>query len=151
MWRWSSSLIRPFGLLFVFSTYVEVILTMTWTTLLRSCVLHVCGGDPSMPIKLRFNCLCSPRMWRWSQQSQLKQQSQLVFSTYVEVILRNERDENGNLSVLHVCGGDPNFVTSITSTRLCSPRMWRWSSKIFTKKLTGRVFSTYVEVILRNL
>ena len=54
-----------------------------------------------------------------------------VFSTYVEVILFRLGIQAVLISILHVCGGDPNS--------LIEPRY------------KTNVFSTYVEVILRRL
>ena len=48
----------------VFSTYVEVILTVETDDGVEESILHVCGGDP---IKLGFReamRVYSPRMWR---------------------------------------------------------------------------------------
>ena len=48
----------------VFSTYVEVILTLIENSLIGLCILHVCGGDPDLK---KLYCSLdeySPRMWR---------------------------------------------------------------------------------------
>ena len=37
----------------------------------------------------------------------LAQHNQPVFSTYVEVILKNARFRESQKGILHVCGGDP--------------------------------------------
>ena len=71
--------------LLVFSTYVEVILDWSILGAVFASILHVCGGDPIPPIRLRASKSCilhvcggdpyrlancndsskySPRMWR---------------------------------------------------------------------------------------
>ena len=71
----------------VFSTYVEVILTLPSLLKLARCILHVCGGDPQRQPFQRLN--------------------QIVFSTYVEVILDMAKQLCLMSRILHVCGGDP--------------------------------------------
>ena len=46
MWRWSYEWIDKGLLDDVFSTYVEVILSVRVILLKDRCILHVCGGDP---------------------------------------------------------------------------------------------------------
>ncbi len=46
MWRWSLNRQGVPSKHFVFSTYVEVILTCSWCWWRYWCILHVCGGDP---------------------------------------------------------------------------------------------------------
>ena len=46
MWRWSSFQVNIAFVLYVFSTYVEVILTMSCNSVIFLGILHVCGGDP---------------------------------------------------------------------------------------------------------
>ena len=53
---------------------------------------------------------------------------QAVFSTYVEVIPPVQNFTPTLISILHVCGGDPQFDHNV----------YKWKE----------VFSTYVEVIL---
>ena len=72
----------------------------------------------------------------------------MVFSTYVEVIPKWINHVNVNLSILHVCGGDPSDKTLTKSSSMYSPRMWRWSCQCLKSTLSYLVFSTYVEVIL---
>ena len=67
--------------------------------------LHVCGGDP---VK---------RTQRLSRR--------LVFSTYVEVILKDIARKLAGECFLHVCGGDPSNCLHVASGSLFSPRMWR--------------------------
>ena len=86
VWRWSprSSALKTSNM--VFSTCVEVILTLKVNFELLSGILHVCGGDPyniRSLIKLRWY---SPRVWRWSYGWNHQKRSLEVFSTCVEVI-----------------------------------------------------------------
>ena len=78
----------------------------------------------------------------------LYQQSFSVFSTYVEVILKLLRENVGIKGFLHVCGGDPKWLRTLTIQNKFSPRMWRWSYDARDSTLMINVFSTYVEVIL---
>ena len=90
----------------------------------------------------------SPRMWRWSWVDLTKMVWEVVFSTYVEVILKENIDIQVGTSFLHVCGGDPSDNPDTAQFREFSPRMWRWSSCSFSANQSQTVFSTYVEVIL---
>ena len=87
MWRWSyaSSINAP--KLIVFSTYVEVILFQKRLAVASYCILHVCGGDPNPSHTSVLVVSYSPRMWRWSSSFNRVVGIQVVFSTYVEVIL----------------------------------------------------------------
>ena len=71
-----------------------------------------------------------------------------MFSTYVEMILWSPSLSAQDLSVLHVCGDDPEFKDFISTKERCSPRMWRWSLIRRLEYQCGLVFSTYVEMIL---
>ena len=48
----------------VFSTYVEVILSMADQIAARNSILHVCGGDPKQETSQPLPDKYSPRMWR---------------------------------------------------------------------------------------
>ena len=111
-------------------------------------ILHVCGGDPNVVGHIHTAISYSPRMWRWSRQSQTNQTFDRVFSTYVEVILLSRKIFYLKQCILHVCGGDPRGDACQLSWWVYSPRMWRWSSWKLSNLLTKIVFSTYVEVIL---
>ena len=135
-------------MIWVFSTYVEVILRLGSKFFINVSVLHVCGGDPNLQHMLALGYWCSPRMWRWSRWRSCRSQQCSVFSTYVEVILLKIRNCFVNWSVLHVCGGDPFASICACIWSKCSPRMWRWSWIFVTPVSQDSVFSTYVEVIL---
>ena len=66
MWRWSYHREYSVSTKKVFSTYVEVIPKWTFYLILVIRILHVCGGDPVLPVQHRFGVAYSPRMWRWS-------------------------------------------------------------------------------------
>ena len=87
-------------------------------------------------------------MWRWSLVKYNAGALKIVFSTYVEMILRLQHVVLLMVRVLHVCGDDPRLWSLQTLYGRCSPRMWRWSllAKIFLSY--SFVFSTYVEMIL---
>ena len=71
----------------------------------KPCFLHVCGGDPNI---FRGQNLGA-----------------LVFSTYVEVILKLAVRALFPNGFLHVCGGDPGFANAKATGDAFSPRMWR--------------------------
>ena len=89
-------------------------------------------------------------MWRWSWIWLLSLWSLKVFSTYVEVIPVQMLLGHANISILHVCGGDPWIVEGAIMWQVYSPRMWRWSQQKLQADELVRVFSTYVEVILSS-
>ena len=74
----------------------------------------------------------------------------MVFSTYVEVILYGYFRKRQPSSILHVCGGDPMAFRYYIFGVAYSPRMWRWSHSAYRFHLNQKVFSTYVEVILKH-
>ena len=169
MWRWSSHSYSQFRKQKVFSTYVEVIPIITINSELPNGILHVCGGDPNGRIIRIVSILYSPRMWRWSWQAptihfswccilhvcggdptslQVIHGDHLVFSTYVEVILRLLWPYWFGVGILHVCGGDPIDTFFGSWLQVHSPRMWRWSHAYDQMAADQAVFSTYVEVIL---
>ena len=127
MWRWSLRLKTGLKVSMVFSTYVEVILFAIANCWSGSCILHVCGGDPSSNHTRNSCCEYSPRMWRWSRCLHFQKRSFNVFSTYVEVILIIYFCWSFEECILHVCGGDPKVDLDATNQNVYSPRMWRWS------------------------
>ena len=149
MWRWSYAL-RPFcSHAIVFSTYVEMILALCKPTPVAVGILHVCGDDPVIS-PATISCIrYSPRMWRWSYRHEFQQNHGRVFSTYVEMILKQTSTIYCRNCILHVCGDDPNIVSSVLFIDLYSPRMWRWSWSWFYQMCGIWVFSTYVEMILK--
>ena len=147
MWRWSSLKLQVGDTLCVFSTYVEVIPLRLCFIHVKCSILHVCGGDPK-GIKASHNFFkYSPRMWRWSLYVSRSNDRNSVFSTYVEVILTLALACLVFVSILHVCGGDPNFTAQVINSNKYSPRMWRWSLYWSLEMTSHWVFSTYVEVI----
>ena len=149
MWRWSWTHGSLALSLKVFSTYVEVILDIYLFGGNGDGFLHVCGGDPRIEHLITHNELFSPRMWRWSWTHGSLALSLKVFSTYVEVIPNSLNSVLSRSGFLHVCGGDPEPTTAIINVPAFSPRMWRWSYERFILQRMKKVFSTYVEVILR--
>ena len=129
MWRWSLFKNIFSCIFWVFSTYVEVILENVFSRMMEYSILHVCGGDPDSERCNNRAGAYSPRMWRWSSAHNAIQIGNMVFSTYVEVILDHDNRTSNSSCILHVCGGDPAFKVTSFSLIL--------------------VFSTYVEVILK--
>ena len=147
MWRWSRLWQQCFSWIWVFSTYVEVILNSFSFNDWIASILHVCGGDPSIACFNQLWIVYSPRMWRWSRTLKPIVTDYGVFSTYVEVILKGEITWQIQLCILHVCGGDPVTIIFCMTNFMYSPRMWRWSSIPKILPTLCMVFSTYVEVI----
>ena len=131
VWRWSYSLIALVAITEVFSTCVEVIL------------IRIIGRCARVTY--------SPRVWRWSQYLTHQPQNHQVFSTCVEVILSFNKTINGVSCILHVCGGDPIAVPTVSVGTVYSPRVWRWSFTRLCKTINTKVFSTCVEVIPDHL
>ena len=131
--------------------YVGVILWymsihQSWTS-----VPHVCGGDPELE-ENRFDYdKCSPCMWGWSSSVHESYLALFVFPMYVGVILLVRIRYNNNLSVPHVCGGDPNVHGLVLVSNVCSPCMWGWSYVSDNRQYLSYVFPMYVGVILANL
>ena len=151
MWRWSWQHASLQNWLWVFSTYVEVILRRLFKGKTAICILHVCGGDPESSILTLCRSRYSPRMWRWSLTYLTGHVRGTVFSTYVEVIPNAGRQTFLQVGILHVCGGDPKSGWPLFSNLVYSPRMWRWSLTVLYLEHVITVFSTYVEVILKEL
>ena len=109
---------------------MEVILIQNISKRKSVSILHVCGGDPQF----------DHNVYKWKE----------VFSTYVEVILSAKCAFLFWWSILHVCGGDPVRLWEFFLL-MYSPRMWRWSLYHNLFLIFGIVFSTYVEVIPKNV
>ena len=132
MWRWSLLRVcKPVNKP-IFSTYVEVILSSSGLNLKSGNFLHVCGGDPYSMINCCIRSLFSPRMWRWSWKRGIDQCCVRIFSTYVEVILISGAGGSATYDFLHVCGGDPDSWKSNEKKKGFSPRMWRWSYRVWS-------------------
>ena len=148
MWRWSYRSISYVLHMPVFSTYVEMILYYIFFVVFIVCILHVCGDDPCFGLPARLYASYSPRMWRWSPYPTNAPSTIIVFSTYVEMILKMTTYSLIYTSILHVCGDDPIASRRHLKRTRYSPRMWRWSYYHPTSIHNCLVFSTYVEMIL---
>ena len=147
MWRWSSILSFCQLESTLFSTYVDLFSVRWYFIGCVSCILHVCGGDPTKTTVVFKSCLYSPRMWRWSSQFYVSYTKKSVFSTYVEVILSLAQITLTTNSILHVCGGDPDGGPVGMQAVAYSPHMWRWSSLRPWPGKSLNVFSTHVESV----
>ena len=150
MWRWSYSWSNEPQIGFVFSTYVEMILSFVHILRKWACILHVCGDDPLCLYDIRWYKKYSPRMWRWSNILIRIFYWSSVFSTYVEMILPEFNLLTLIIGILHVCGDDPIPAFNLSQRLEYSPRMWRWSWKEWMILSYLVVFSTYVEMILKT-
>ncbi len=109
----------------IFSTYVEVFLSLEYLHQLISNFLHVCGG-----VSKRINegltvFLFSPRMWRCFPLQRPLRLRLSIFSTYVEVFLKTSRINGCATDFLHVCGGVSALKSIADIENTFSPRMWR--------------------------
>ena len=127
MWRWSYLIEVERKWNDVFSTYVEMILSVPDWTISSVRILHVCGDDPEIDEDIRVKKEYSPRMWRWSLSLNNLISVCRVFSTYVEMILVHHTGSFQNKGILHVCGDDPRLGVFLLWKIMYSPRMWRWS------------------------
>ena len=127
VWRWSQSLWNLMYLSSVFSTCVEVIPFQFRSLYQNMCILHVCGGDPFIACFSTYIHKYSPRVWRWSRTNVDPNPQGIVFSTCVEVIPLGDAMRTQIGGILHVCGGDPEWIILFTENNWYSPRVWRWS------------------------
>ena len=114
----------------VFSTSVEVFLSVAQFCDVDSSLLHVRGGVSFSSCQVGIRCL--------------------VFSTSVEVFPRASTASGCSGRLLHVRGGVSYTVHGFTEDNMSSPRPWRCFliSKAFTSQM--KVFFTSVEVFPRT-
>ena len=105
MWRCFSLAQRSQSLHRVFSTYVEVFLTLEEAYQLDESFLHVCGGVSIGNFPNSTKSSFSPRMWRCFSRGNPNLRYACVFSTYVEVFPKVLLQNAETPSFLHVCGG----------------------------------------------
>ena len=138
------------GLYQVFSTHVEVFPEDKKFLTSKVSFLHARGGVSRLRT---LNCLTvkfSPRTWRCFRHRLLCLHRQGVFSTHVEVFLLADYDSNGAWCFLHARGG-VSFIFDIGCFNLgFSPRTWRCFPSRNRPQGHDRVFSTHVEVFLRD-
>ena len=149
VWRWSRRRSPFYDSQGVFSTSVEVIPMNCNYSATVNCILHECGGDPMEDYKIQQELGYSPRVWRWSFLAPFVYKFLWVFSTSVEVILRELHKGKQVYGILHECGGDPVAAFKLRIIILYSPRVWRWSHTSRWLYVYLPVFSTSVEVILK--
>ena len=147
VWRWSYGICHHHKGKSVFSTSVEVIPPTPASETKKNCILHECGGDPQQYLESLFITLYSPRVWRWSLDTNPSHYKDDVFSTSVEVILGKLFVFKNPNCILHECGGDPGYKRAFDTGIVYSPRVWRWSWGGDAVKSFQNVFSTSVEVI----
>ena len=87
-------------------------------------------------------------MWGWSPRKEAGHNAQLVFPTYVGLILGFYSLCLNGLCIPHVCGVDPNTMYSWRVPVEYSPRMWGWSCTCWDHAKRNGVFPTYVGLIL---
>ena len=132
----------------IFSTYVEVFLSISRLVVLCLNFLHVCGGVSNEIIRENYDTSFSPRMWRCFRFTAWWQIGRVIFSTYVEVFPRRTSLRRAIQHFLHVCGGVSGLRESWKCPYKFSPRMWRCFQAGVSFIYRSLIFSTYVEVFL---
>ena len=125
-WRCFHHWYRAWRLVRVFSTSVEVFLNGKSGMAKTYSLLHVRGGVSGVDLSRAFGLQSSPRPWRCFLHPRAGRHRWLVFSTSVEVFLRNW------------------LATGIAPES--SPRPWRYFCRVLHCALQSKVFSTSVEV-----
>ena len=150
MWRCFRKLNRCGVFREIFSTYVEVFPLTYDNEHLPPDFLHVCGGVSVYESQAFSLTGFSPRMWRCFLELIDQIARAKIFSTYVEVFLFAWRAGSHCVNFLHVCGGVSLQDSLPVSTGEFSPRMWRCFPKKTGLKRPVKIFSTYVEVFLKQ-
>ena len=132
----------------IFSTYVEVFLSLYARSIAFSDFLHVCGGVSNRGFYVSERNIFSPRMWRCFRIGDGFAGSGEIFSTYVEVFPSRIQTKTQRFHFLHVCGGVSLIYNEWFRDEKFSPRMWRCFQCLIETTLRLAIFSTYVEVFL---
>ena len=106
-WRSTEDAGNSFDHFQVFSTCVEVNLTMTGESEFPARLLHVRGGQPLVDDGLEVVVMSSPRAWRSTVRASPAELGNHVFSTCVEVNPQHTRKSTRSPCLLHVRGGQP--------------------------------------------
>ena len=145
-WRCFHILAKWLRVLQVFSTCVEVFLSMLRRLAAQTSFLHVRGGVSSGWKKREKIRKFSPRAWRCFYTNAIQEWAWRVFSTCVEVFLQNPSQRSSTSSFLHVRGGVSGYEVRYCNWREFSPRAWRCFRGSHLEPLHLCVFSTCVEV-----
>ena len=109
----------------VFSTSVEVFLSMEKIIASSVCLLHVRGGVSDSSIVPASWVWSSPRPWRCFRIFLVHSTLSWVFSTSVEVFPRTTPSLATSIRLLHVRGGVSIGSITRKAMPLSSPRPWR--------------------------
>ena len=134
----------------VFSTSVEVFPQLPPHAIVVQSLLHVRGGVSKsfrMPCSIKTS---SPRPWRCFRLLAIALTLFVVFSTSVEVFLKFSSASSNEASLLHVRGGVSQPTEESAQPLMSSPRPWRCFLEQDEKAAQKVVFSTSVEVFLRQ-
>ena len=134
----------------VFSTYVEVFLSVMDTKQITWSLLHVRGGVSVPAVKYGRDHESSPRTWRCFWNYLMISGIVWVFSTHVEVFLYINRLPANFESLLHARGGVSMGQIFAHVNRESSPRTWRCFLCWYSSRVKHWVFSAHVEVFLYN-
>ncbi len=115
-------------------------LTICW------CLLHARGGVSSTGDGYWLNTVSSPRPWRCFPVVIRERNAFIVFSTPVEVFLREARRTLAQRGLLHARGGVSEPGVAIEYSLESSPRPWRCFFLEQYPEADDEVFSTPVEV-----
>ena len=149
-WRCFQYLSSPCTCTRVFSTSVEVFPNHPADSGDRARLLHVRGGVSSTHASLLVLAASSPRPWRCFRGLRCSDSFCGVFSTSVEVFLTPVPIGIHVPSLLHVRGGVSISKETGRMHTGSSPRPWRCFSVLLRHVSQSLVFSTSVEVFLKN-
>ena len=135
----------------VFSTSVEVFLPRQAIRRTGKSLLHVRGGVSFIRILNEPRSTSSPRPWRCFSLDFTACVLQKVFSTSVEVFPHVTGNLAREVGLLHVRGGVSYSLRNQIIGIRSSPRPWRCFCSDCSVARSVRVFSTSVEVFLREL
>ena len=134
----------------VFSTHVEVFLRPFLSMSHCSGFLHTRGGVSDARYGNLIQLPFSPHTWRCFQIRFENTVRREVFSTHVEVFLRNNRTCSCCKRFLHTRGGVSCRCTMMPVVGWFSPHTWRCFHDHTGDVLGSQVFSTHVEVFLNK-
>ena len=135
----------------VFSTYVEVFLTWTFSRPTKTSFLHIRGGVSIRGRRSLPLASFSPHTWRCFSLGYTLANSGTVFSTYVEVFPPARFFWLLVLCFLHISGGVSIANNAFRISCLFSPHTWRCFRSDRVESIRLSVFSTYVEVFPQRI
>ena len=111
-------------------------------------LLHARGGVSIAQGLSMIRCKSSPRTWRCFFFRSLYRPCFRIFSTHVEVFLKQNYLKRYGCHLLHARGGVSPMRPFFFSRLRSSPRTWRCFSLDELQREAMNIFSTHVEVFL---